>query len=121
MYFIESYSEVKAHEISFSCAPQNFESTYAIQQQTLDGSEPFGVTGQEISVESGTGGVAFSNVGGVLSIADLSFTNSQLMAGVSTGTSTQAQQGATMLTGLTVTTSNIMVSFFKLKHSKFSF
>jgi hypothetical protein len=83
---------------------------FAVQQQKADGTAPFSVTLQDVTVQNGVGGVAFSNVGGVLSIENLEFSNSNLMAGVSTGSTTGGDIGMTMIMSVTVSTSSIIVS-----------
>ena len=85
---------------------------FAVQQQTTDGLEPFSVTLQDVTVENAVGGVAFSNIGGVLSAQNLVFSNSNLMGGVSTGSSVQGNEvnvGMTMVIGASASTSSIMV------------
>lgn len=91
---------------------QNYEAMFGILQQTDDGREPFSVTLLDVSVANAVGGVAFSNVGGVLSAQNLQFSGSNLMGGISTGSSIFGggiNVGMTMVTGVTIASSAIMV------------
>jgi hypothetical protein len=71
--------------------------------------EPFGVVLQDVTVQNGVGGVAFSNIGGVLTIENLVFSGSDLMSGVSTG-SIGENIGMALIMDVTVSTSSIVVS-----------
>lgn len=105
---------VRSLTVVFSCHSQNYEAMFAVQQMTDDGTEPFGLTLQDVVVDNAVGGVAFSNIGGVLSAQNLQFSNSNLMGGISTGSSVNEAEvniGISMITGARFTTSSIMVSF----------
>ena len=81
----------------------------AVQQQTKDGTEPFGLIGQDITISKAVGGVAFSNVGGALSLDGLYLSACDLIGGVSTGSSSGGSIGVTMVKKAIITTSSIQV------------
>lgn len=87
----------------------------AVQQQSNDGTEPFGVIGQDITIKKGVGGVAFSNIGGALSLDNLNISDCDLVGGVSTGSSSEGSIGVTMIRKAVVMNSSILVSS---QHSK---
>lgn len=82
----------------------------AVQQQTKDGIEPFGVMGQDVTIHKAVGGVAFSNIGGALSLDSLYLSDCDLVGGISTGSSSGGSVGVTMIKRAVVTKSSILVS-----------
>jgi hypothetical protein len=86
---------------------QDFDATFAIQQQSEDGGKPFRVELQESQVISADGGVALSNVGGELSLEGVVVDSSILVSVVSTGTSLNGDEGSTFIQDVTVTQSDI--------------
>jgi hypothetical protein len=81
---------------------------YAVLQENENGKKPFKVQVFESAITGASGGVAFSNVGGELTLEDVSVNASSLMSLVSTGSSSTSE-GSTFLRRITVTNSDVMV------------
>ena len=77
---------------------------FAVQQQN-SANKPFNLNVENTMVREANGGVAFSNVGGVLRMDNVQIIESTLIAAVSTGVA-----GMTVISGAMVTSSSIMVS-----------
>lgn len=82
---------------------------FAVQQQNNAGKQPFKVQVLGSTISGAMGGVAFSNVGGLLTLQDVSVESSTLISLASTGSISSFEQGSTFLRRVTVTNSNIAV------------
>jgi hypothetical protein len=85
---------------------------FAVQQQNSNGKQPFKVQVLGSTITGAMGGVAFSNIGGVLTLQDVSVDSSTLMSLASTGSVSNFELGSTFLRRITVTNSDIVVSRF---------
>jgi hypothetical protein len=88
---------------------------FAVQQQKVGGALPFNLNVEDSMIRQAVGGVAFSNVGGVLRLDRVSVIDSSLMAAVSTG-GAGSVGGMTVISATTVTNSAIMVRIRKHDH-----
>lgn len=82
---------------------------FAVSQQHPGGLKPFKVQVSESEITAGVGGAAFSNVGGELTLEDVTVSGSAFATVVSTGTASQSGEGSTFLRSVTVTSSDIVV------------
>jgi hypothetical protein len=87
---------------------QNFNSTFVVQQQNEKGAKPFKLQVFKSLISNGNGGSAFSNLGGELSLEDVTVTDSTFMSLVSSS-SLPTDAGSTFLRNTVVQTSAIMV------------
>jgi hypothetical protein len=84
---------------------------FVVQQVTTDNSEPFQLQVFESEINGGSGGVAFSNVGGELTLENVLVTDSTFQSLASTGTTSVGEEGAIFLRGISIASSSIKVSF----------
>ena len=90
---------------------QNFNAPSVVRQVNDEGVPPFKVVISESILSNATGtvdGTAFMNIGGELSIQEVTLDSSNLVSFVTTGSST-VNIGSTFLRGVTVTNSEISV------------
>lgn len=87
---------------------QSFNSMFAVIQQNKNGTQPFTVEVFTSDITGARGGVAFSNIGGQLTLQDVNVDSATLTSLVSTGSSS-ITEGATFLRRIAVVGSDIMV------------
>jgi len=88
---------------------QDFSAMFAVTQQHPAGLKPFKFQLSDSVITAGVGGAVFSNVGGELTLEDVTVTGCAFATVVSTGTGSQSGEGSTFLRSVSVTGSDIVV------------
>ncbi len=80
---------------------------FLIEQRNDAGEKPFNLNARGVGIVEGTGGSAFLNVGGEMTLEDVAVSGTTLTTLVSTGAASQGSLGSTFLRRVTVSDSDI--------------